>query len=850
MTNKLFKIEFQPKIPVELEKLEQLANDLYYSWNAETRILFRRLDGSLWDKCNHNPKLFLRRVAQQKLDEAANDNNYMEDYSRVLSSYNAYKNLDMYSGFASKLDAEKDLIAYLCLEFGFHESFPIYSGGLGILAGDLCKAASDMAIPFIGVGLLYRQGYFNQEINNYGGQIAHYHPTEFEYLPIKPSHNPNGDELYVKIELPNRKITLKVWEAVAGNIKLYFLDSDIPENDAPEREITHQLYTGGNEIRILQEIVLGIGGVRALHALNLIPTIWHINEGHAAFSVLERCRENIASGLDFDSALELNASNVIFTTHTPVPAGHDIFKQELVHSFFSQYVKELGVDFDSFIKLGDGANNNGFNMTTLALRCSRFHNGVSKIHHEVASKMESHVWPQIFYKENPIGYVTNGIHISTFLAREWVNLFDMRFGEWRSELNKKEFWDCLDNIPSHRFWSLRRELKTTLLSEVYQRIVKQCKRNGRSQSTINRITHLISRHDADILVLGFARRFATYKRANLLFYDLERLAKLLNNPEKPTLLIFAGKAHPDDAPGRELVKMIHEFTQRPEFQGKILQIENYDMVLARRLVAGVDVWINTPEYPLEASGTSGQKAGMNGVLNLSILDGWWNEGYNGKNGWAITPHGAEFDHEYRNQQEANDLFELLENDVIPQYFERGGQGYSASWVELAKESMKSIIPNYNAQRMLSDYVHNYYLPARDKSKTIGENNNEVAVALSQWKSKVKKAWPGVSIQCISEKPKAVIQGQDFSIKVQAKLNGLSSNDVIVECVMSDVDTHNMFEKYNTYKFSPDGPMLANEQTFKLIISPDVSGMQYMKIRMYPHHEHLCHPFELGYMAWV
>ena len=850
MTNKLFKIEFQPRIPDALEKLEELANDLYYSWNAETRILFRRLDRSLWDKCNHNPKLFLRRVAQQKLDEAANDNNYLEDYTRVLSSYTAYKNLAMYSSFASKLDAKNDLIAYLCLEFGFHESFPIYSGGLGILAGDLCKAASDMAIPFVGVGLLYRQGYFNQEINNYGDQIAHYHPTEFEYLPIKPSHNSHGDELYVEIELPNRKITLKVWEAIAGNIKLYFLDSDIPENNVPEREITHQLYTGGSEIRILQEIVLGIGGVRALHALDLVPTIWHINEGHAAFSVLERCRENIETGLEFNTALELNASNVVFTSHTPVPAGHDIFKQELVHRFFSQYVKELGIDFDSFMKLGDGANSDGFNMTTLALHCSRFHNGVSKIHHEVASKMESHVWPQIYYKENPIGYVTNGVHISTFLAREWANLFDMRFGEWRSELNQKEFWECLDKIPSHRFWSLRRELKTTLLSELYQRIVKQCKRNGRSQSTINRITHLISRHDSDILVLGFARRFATYKRANLLFYDLERLAKLLNDPEKLTLLIFAGKAHPDDAPGRELIKMIHEFTQRPEFQGKIIQVENYDMVLARRLVAGVDVWINTPEYPLEASGTSGQKAGMNGVLNLSILDGWWNEGYNGKNGWAITPHGAEFDHEYRNQQEANDLFELLENDIIPLYFDRGGQGYSATWVELAKESMKSIIPNFNAQRMLSDYVHNYYLPARDKSKAISINNNEAARALSQWKSKVKKAWPGVSIQCISEKPKAVIQGQDFSIKVLAKLNGLSSKDVIVECVMSDVDTQDMFEKYNTYKFSADGPMLSKEQTFKLVLSPEVSGIQYMKIRMYPYHEHLCHPFELGCMAWV
>ena len=851
MTGKSFKIEFQPKIPEGLANLEELANDLYYSWNAETRMLFRRLDVTLWEGCNHNPKLFLRRVAQQKLDEAVSDSNYMEDYARVLSSYTAYQNLEMYTDFAGYLDAEKDLIAYLCLEFGFNESFPIYSGGLGILAGDLCKAASDMKIPFVGVGLLYRQGYFIQEIDNYGNQVARYHPSEFDHLPINACRTSSGEDLHIKIELSDRNITLKVWEAIAGNIKLYFLDSDIPENEAANREITHQLYAGGSEIRILQEIVLGIGGVRALKALNLHPTIWHINEGHAAFSTLERCRDSIKAGLEFNSALELNASNVVFTTHTPVPAGHDIFKAEVMHTFFNKFVQELGIDFDTFMKLGDGSSSDGFNMTTLALRCSRFHNGVSKIHCEVASKMESHVWPQISHTENPIGKVTNGVHITTFLAREWTNLFDMRFGEWRSELNKPDFWQCLDDIPSHRFWSLRRELKTALLSEVHRRVAEQCRRNGRSESTIYRITQLIRQHDADILILGFARRFATYKRANLLFYDIERLTKLLNDSTRPTLLLFAGKAHPDDAPGRELIKIIHEFTQRPELQGKLIQVENYDMVLARRLVAGVDVWINTPEYPLEASGTSGQKAGMNGVLNLSILDGWWNEGYNGKNGWAITPHGAEFDHEYRNQQEANDLLEILENEVVPLYFNRDGQGYSAAWVELAKESMKSIIPNFNAQRMLSNYMHHYYLPSRDKSRLISSNNGESAIELSQWKSKVIKAWPGVNVSCITQKPAAVKQGEPVTIKVQANLNGLSKNDVIVECVMSDENTDDMPTKYKTYKFSPDqAQSLFSEQIFSIDLNPNVSGMQYIKIRMYPYHENLCHPFETGCMVWL
>ncbi len=850
MTVKRFKIEFQPKLPEDLAGLEELANDLYYTWNAEARMLIRRLDEDLWEKCNHNPKLFLRRVAQKKLDNAASDSNFMDDYARVLSSYSAYQNLNMYADFADRLDAEKDLIAYLCLEFGFHESFPIYSGGLGILAADLCKAASDMAIPFVGVGLLYRQGYFKQEIDYYGNQIPHYHPTEFEHLPIKVCRTSSREVLHIVIKLPDRKITLKVWEAIAGNIKLYFLDSDIPENEAAIREITHQLYKGGSEIRILQEIVLGIGGVRALRALNLHPTIWHINEGHAAFSTLERCRENISEGLDFDSALELNASNVIFTTHTPVPAGHDIFKRELVQSCFSQYAQDLGINFDSFMKLGAGSNNNDFNMTNLALHCSRFHNGVSKIHREVASKMQSHIWPQISYKENPIGCVTNGVHISTFLAKEWTNLFDMRFGEWRGELNNSDFWQCLDEIPPHRFWSLRRELKTILLSAVHERIVTQCRRNGRSESTINRITQLVSQHDADILILGFARRFATYKRANLLFYDLERLAKLLSDPARPTILLFAGKAHPDDAPGRELIRMIHEFTQRPEFQGKVLQVEDYDMVLARRLVAGVDVWMNTPEYPLEASGTSGQKAGMNGVLNLSILDGWWNEGYNGKNGWAITPHGTEFDHEYRNQQEANDLLEILENEVVPLYFSRGGQGYSAAWVELAKESMKSIIPNFNSQRMLSEYMYNYYLPARDKKKVISSNNGKNAVELSQWKLKVSKAWPGINIKCITQKPTAVKQGEPFTIKIEADLNGLSSKDVIVECVMSDEETEDVFKEFNTFQFSADSSNKSKGQVFTIELNPDVSGMQYMKIRMYPYHENLCHKFETGCMIWL
>ena len=850
MLGKRFTVEYQPEIPETLSRLPEIANDLYYSWNGEARMLFRRLDEELWEKCNHNPKLFLRRVSQKILDSASLDSNFLEDFSRVLSSYTAYQNLELSPILPKNFDPAEDSIAYFCLEFGFHESFQIYSGGLGILAADVCKAASDMAVPFVAVGLLYRQGYFKQTIDNYGRQIAQYNPAQFDQLPITECKDEAGEDLYVAVQLKNKTVTLKVWQAVAGNIKLYFLDSDIAQNDDEDRKITYQLYGGDKEIRILQEIVLGIGGVRALRKVGYNPTIWHINEGHASFSIIERCRESVVHGLDFDSALELIASSTVFTTHTPVPAGHDVFDEGLIREYFHEYVNELSIDFEKFYALGEGNGHHGFNMTTLALRTSRFYNGVSKIHGSVASSMEGYVWPQIEAKENPIDYVTNGVHIHTFLAREWSNLFDMRFGNWRSELNNEKFWQCLDTIPAHRFWSLRRELKTTLLSDVYQRITKQCLRNGRSKSAISHITQLINPHDKDLLIFGFARRFATYKRATLLFKDEQRLARLLNNPDRPVLIIIAGKAHPKDHPGQELIQIIHDMTQQSEFQGKVIMVEDYDMVLARRLVAGVDVWINTPEFPLEASGTSGQKAGMNGVLNLSVLDGWWAEGYNGKNGWAITPHGQEFDHEYRNQQEANDLLDIIENEVIPSYYDRGSQGYSNTWVSMARESMKSIIPNFNSQRMLADYFNNLYSPALTQSKMIAANNADPAKQLSAWKRKINQAWDGVSLKCVSEKPYILKQSQMYTFKVDVCLNGLSTEDIVVECIMSDENKEELFEHYQAYKFEAEKQNENGNYIFSLDLDPNVSGVQYLRIRMYPYHKHLCHPFEMGKMIWL
>ena len=607
MSGTRFSLEVQPRIPDSLKRLEELANDLFYSWDRQVRRLFTRLDKELWGTSSHNPKTFLRRVSQQRLEEAAEDRVFMEDYDRVLSAYDTYLAQGTHPDVQDYLDPEEDLIAYFCAEFGFHESLPIYSGGLGILAGDHCKAASDLGIPFVAIGILYRQGYFTQTIDEHGNQVAHYTPTDFQQLPLEQVTDAAGKPLVVDVDIQDRKVLLHVWKARAGHITLYLLDSDLEENQDHDRVITYQLYGGDKSTRIQQEIVLGIGGVRALRALGISPTVWHINEGHSAFQILERCRECVTRGHDFPTALELVAASTVFTTHTPVAAGHDIFDHDLISGYFRDYIGELGIDMQRFLQLGSTPGNPGtFNQTALALRGSRFHNGVSRIHGGVASKMEGYVWPQVPHDENPIKYVTNGVHLPTFLAREWSNLYDMRFGRaWRDELLNAEYWDRIDEVPDHSYWSLRQSLKAELLDNVLQRALLQYRRNGCSEALMERLTRNLVAGESDILTIGFARRFATYKRATLLFSDPERLKRLVNDPDRPVLLIFAGKAHPHDVPGQELIRTIHQYAFDPEFMGKIMMIEGYDLALARKLVTGVDVWLNTPEYPLEASGTSG-----------------------------------------------------------------------------------------------------------------------------------------------------------------------------------------------------------------------------------------------------
>ncbi|MCB1875290.1 MAG: alpha-glucan family phosphorylase [Chromatiales bacterium] len=853
MSGKSFFVEVQPVLPDRLERLKDLSLDLYYTWNRSVRRLFRHLDETTWHRCGHNPRLFLRRVPQRRLDEAAEDPILMAEYRGVLSEFDTY----MESGAHTRTDAYlrpgKDLVAYFSAEFGFHHSIPIYAGGLGILAGDYCKAMSNLRIPFVGVGLLYRQGYFTQRILGNGEQEEFYTFNDARDLPVNRLLDANGQPIEVQVELGRDTVRLEIWEARAGHIRLFLLDSDLPANRDDLRQITSQLYGGDGTMRIRQESVLGIGGVRALRAVGLNPNVWHMNEGHAAFLVLERCREYRDSGMDFDSAWERTAADAVFTTHTPVPAGHDIFHQDLVREHFRPMIEKLGIDEERFLQLGRNERSPlGFNMTTLAMRGSRFHNGVSQIHGRVASEMEAHIWPQIPAAENPMGHVTNGVDVDTWIGDSWVSLFDLyKGGGWRTKLTDADFWrQFIGDLPTHVFMSARRVHKAALFEYALQRWSFQLRRNGASEALVRQLTRYLRHPNLDTLVVGFARRFATYKRATLLFRDLERLTRLIGDSDRPLMLIFAGKAHPRDEPGRGLLREVARISMLPEFQGKLILLEDYNIAMARELMAGVDVWLNNPEYPKEACGTSGMKAAVNGAVNLSVPDGWWGEAYNEENGWSITPH-AEASAQDRDCQEAEELLDILEREVIPLYYQRNRAGEPEAWIRKSKASMYSVIPRFNSIRMALDYIEHYYAPARKHGERL--SNNSGAVSLAAWKRETLARWPGVSLRMAREIPEAVRSGNPITVTVALQLNGIRAQDVVVECVMGFEDGMQHFNSTCTHRLESIGTNKQGETEFFGDLadsSHELHGLIRYKIRVYPHHPDLAKRFELGCMLWL
>ncbi|SER17855.1 starch phosphorylase [Nitrosomonas sp. Nm51] len=845
-----YTITVNPKIPPRLERLEELANNLWYSWDRATRMLFSRLDPILWGAVGHNPKAFLKRADESVLLKAAEDPTFLTTYDSILSTFDSYLYEPSQQEKTNGL-RPKDQIAYFCFEFGFHESLPIYSGGLGILAGDHCKAASDLHLPFVAVGLLYRQGYFHQTIDNQGNQRAIYTDSEFDDLPVSPALHDDGSEIRIKAALPGRQVTVKIWTVKIGRVTLYLLDTDLPENSQQDRNITHKLYGGDKTMRIEQEIILGMGGVRALHEMGIRPTIWHINEGHAAFMMPERIRILMRQDLDFASALEAVAASTIFTTHTAVPAGHDHFSEEMIQHYFESFYRDLNITHESFMALGQTAGNKDFNMTALAIRGSRTHNGVSKIHGSVSANICQDLWPQVEPEENPMTHITNGVHVPTFLAQEWSDLFDRFLGyNWRNKMCDSAFWEQVHDIPDHMFWSIRQSLKSQMLFGIRDRLTEQNTRNHGSDAHLDRLLKFTDPVNPNVLTIGFARRFATYKRAALLFENLDWLRKIMLDEERPVLLIIAGKAHPADEPGQDLIRRISQIAHMPEFQGRLLLVEGYDLRLARRLVAGVDVWLNNPIYPLEASGTSGIKAGINGSINMSILDGWWGEGYDGHNGWAIKPGPENMEAALRDREESQALYEILQDQVVPLYYNRSKFGYSPEWVKMAKHSMASLLPCFSAARMVEQYLRNFYHPASRQNERYTAHHFSGAREIAAWKTRIRNAWHGVEIRRLDIPRARACFNETLHFKIAARLNGLKPEDVIVELMICRQYKKTRLRNFSHFSFEYSGIQEQNEHIFELKLSPELCGKQEYFIRTYPYHSLLTHPLEMGMTVWL
>jgi starch phosphorylase len=723
---------------------------------------------------------------------------------------------------------------------------------LGILAGDHCKAASDLRLPFVAVGLLYRQGYFSQTIDGEGHQVAAYTDSDFDDLPVSPVRREGGGDLQVALELAGRKVQVKVWQARVGHVKLFLLDTDVSANRAADRRITYRLYGGDGNTRIEQEMVLGVGGARALAAMGLKPTVWHMNEGHAAFLVLERMRTIMRGGGDLASALEAVASGTIFTTHTAVAAGHDQFAKETIERYFGDFLREFSLGGEALCALGAIPGSDKFDMTALAIRGSRFHNAVSRIHRDVTAEMLGELWPQVPLNEKPVGYVTNGVHTPSFLSSQMRGLFD-RFVDpaWAQGLTEQQWREGVERIPDELFWSARRNLKVALLELVRSRIRIRHLRNQGGEAHLDRLFKLVDPENPNVLTIGFARRFAEYKRAMLLFDNLDWLQQIVGHRDRPVVFIFAGKAHPADVAGQELIRRVHEVARMPALEGKILLIEGYDLHLSRRLVAGVDVWLNNPVYPLEACGTSGMKAAMNGVINLSVLDGWWGEGYEGDNGWAIKPESLVLDQQRRDHEEAHTLYEILQDHVLPLYYVRSDAGYSLEWTRMAKRSIASVMPRFTAARMVGEYVARFYRPAAQQGRQFAEQQYATAAKVAAWKARVRDAWSKVGLRRLDTPKQRIGFGENIAVEVGAKLDGLAPEDIVVELLMTRPDGESGDERVLKYPLLATGKVNGSgEQVFALDLAPALCGKLDYRIRAYPRPEVLADAFEMGLMLWV
>ena len=848
------KITVNPQLPKRIEKLSEISNNLWWSWNTEFLRLFKTIDNDLWETCEKNPVKFLKQVSQERLEAVSKNVEFLKEYDKLARQFEDYMN-SKNTWFANNYPENKnDLIAYFSAEYGLDRTIPIYSGGLGILSGDHLKSASDLGIPLVAVGLLYKNGYFHQKINGYGDQETEYINIELSNLPINPVKDKNGEDLIIYVKFPKRRLYLKVWQINVGRIKLYLLDSDIEKNNPEDRDVTLRLYGGDQEMRIRQEIVLGMGGTNLLtRALGLNPTIYHMNEGHSAFLILELIKNIIKEKqVSFDVARDIESSKTVFTTHTPVPAGNDIFPLDLVDKYFKDFWPRLGLDREEFLRLGMKPSQilePGFNMGILALKVAGKKNGVSKLHGAVSRELFGDVWPDIAANESPITYVTNGIHTCSWLSpklKELYNKYLMPY--WQDNIHEDKIWEKINNIPDKTLWETHQDRKEKLLKLVKDNTTQRLRRSGYSYEEINEIT---SKLNSNALTIGFARRFATYKRATLIFKDLERITQILNNSEKPVQLIFAGKAHPADKEGQDLIKRIHEISMMPQFKGKIFLLENYNIAMSQYLVSGVDVWLNNPRRPMEASGTSGQKASVNGVVNFSVLDGWWAEGYNQENGWTIGTNAEYNSYEEQDIADSQSMYRTLEDKIIPTYYNKNEEGISPKWIRIMKNSIISTGGKYSTARMLVDYTNNLYMPLCNLTKKYYKNVDTVA-EYNLWKKNLYINWKDIKITQTNNLDNITIDaGNNIEVKCEVELPNVDLDNITVECYYGKILDNGIVENVSIIPMKLTGKDEENKKyEYTTKIELKTGGNYGYTFRVMPRHEMLLDAENLNLVKWV
>jgi starch phosphorylase len=866
-----------PQLPPRLQPLHKLAYNLWLTWNHEAIALFRRIDADLWETVDHSAVKMLGTVQQSRLEQLLEDDGFLAHMDRVEEAFDAYMNALTWFGenFVDQASAGEPLtIAYFSAEFGIHESVPVYSGGLGVLSGDHLKSASDLGLPLVGVGLMYREGYFRQYLTVDGWQQERYPENDFFNLPLvpvleghgtdgtdgtdkftapHPTHPSHQKQVIIRVPFPGREVHARVWRLQVGRVPLYLLDTNIPPNTPEDRGITGRLYGGDHDMRVRQEMILGIGGVRALRAVGRPPTVCHMNEGHAAFCALERIRDYIErTGCDFATAREVVTAGTVFTTHTPVPAGNDVFSPQLMEHYFAPYLPGLKIDRYEFLSLGKQHPtdpNEPFGMTVLALRLSNVANGVSALHGRVSRKMWKGIWPDLPESEVPITSITNGVHTLSWVSSDMAQLYDRYLGAaWRSGGEDGSVWNRVESIPDAELWRTHERRRERLVAFARGRLKMQLVGRAAPPSEIARADEVL---DPDALTIGFARRFATYKRGTLIFRNLERLTALISSKDRPVQFVFAGKAHPRDHGGKELIAEIMQFARRPEFRRRLLFLEDYDMNVCRYLVQGVDVWLNNPRRPLEASGTSGMKVACNGGLNLSILDGWWVEGYAGDNGWAIGAGEEYTDLTYQDDVESRAIYDLLEQEIVPHFYKRSSDGLPRGWLRLMKRSIATLAPEYNTGRMVAEYAKKCYLSSSERYRKLSSGNLEAARSLAAWRRSLHRGWPQVrvlNVESAGADPMHV--GGELCVKAKVVLGPLSPDDVQVQLFHGLVDSMGEIPRPNIVLMSADGKGADGAGWhFQGAIPCHSSGQHGYTVRILPRHTDLANPFEPGLVCW-